>query len=61
MTPQIESLLNESAQLRAECQAKMLQHFYEVSRAMPPAQGKRYLAWVHQQTILSDSHSTMHH
>jgi len=61
VTPEIEKTLAEAAQLRAECQTKMLQHFYEVSRTMPPEQGKRYLAWVQEQTILSDSHSQMHH
>ena len=60
VTPQIQAALAESAQLRAECQKQMLQHFYEVSQTMPPEQGKRYLAWVHDQTILSDTHSQMH-
>ncbi len=59
VTPEIASVLREAAQLRAECQEKMLQHFYEVSRTMPPAQGKRYLEWVQEQTILSDSHRGM--
>src|SRR5437879_4247141 len=44
VTPEIEKTLVEAAQLRAQCQKKMLQHFYEVSRTMPPDQGKRYLA-----------------
>jgi len=61
VTPEIEKVLSEAAQLRAECQEKMLQHFYEVSQTMPPEQGKRYLAWVQAQTILPDSHSQMHH
>jgi hypothetical protein len=30
----------------------MLKHFQEVSRAMPPEQGRRYLAWVQEQTVL---------
>lgn len=38
--------------MRSECQAEMLKHFFEVSRAMPPEQGKRYLAWVQEQTCL---------
>src|SRR5260370_10802432 len=59
MTPEIEKTLAEAAQLRAECQKKMLEHFYAVSRTMPPEQGKRYLAWVQEKTILSDSHKTM--
>jgi hypothetical protein len=60
LTPEIEKTLAEAAQLRAECQKEMLRHFYEVSRAMPPDQGKRYLAWVQEQTIRADTHSQMH-
>ena len=59
MTPEIERTLAQAAALRAECQAKMLQHFYEVSRTMPAEQGRRYLQWVQQQTILTDAHSGM--
>lgn len=59
ITPEIESVLSQAAQLRAECQKQMLQHFYEVSRTMPPDQGKRYLAWVQARTVLSDTHSQM--
>ena len=61
ITPEIEKALAESALLRAECQKKMLEHFYAVSRTMPPEQGQRYLAWVQSKTVLSDSHSEMHH
>jgi hypothetical protein len=61
VNPEIEKTLAEAAQLRAQCQKEMLQHFYEVSRTMPPDQGKRYLAWMQEQTILADSHSQMHH
>ena len=61
MTPEIERALAESALLRAECQKIMLQHFYDVSRTMPPEQGKRYLAWVQSKTVLSDAHNEMHH
>jgi hypothetical protein len=61
VTPAIEQLLLDSARMRAQCQQKMLEHFYAVSRTMPPAQGQRYLAWVQSQTIVSDTHATMHH
>jgi hypothetical protein len=61
ITPEIEKSLNEAALLRANCQKQMLEHFYKVSQTMPPEQGKRYLAWVQEQTILCDSHSMMHH
>jgi hypothetical protein len=60
VTPQIEQLLNQAAQLRADCQKAMLQHFYEISRTMPPDQARRYLTWIQQQTVLADSHGSMH-
>ena len=53
VTPEIQSLLAERAKLRADCEAEMLQHFLQVSRTMPPEQGRRYLVWVEQQTSLS--------
>jgi len=61
--------LTELALLRAECQAQMLQHFVEVSQAMPPEQGRRYLAEMerltvgeHEQTeeTMSDHHGHVH-
>jgi len=59
VTPEIDKLLSDAAKLRAECHKQMLQHFYEVSRTMPPEQGRRYLAWVQERTILPDSHQDM--
>ena len=55
VTPEIEQTLEEANALRTECHKNMLRHFFEVSRAMPPAQGKRYLQWVQERTILSDA------
>ncbi len=52
VTPEIQALLAERAQMRAECEAEMLQHFIEVSRTMPPEQGRRYLAWVQRESSL---------
>jgi len=52
VTPEIETLLAERAKTRADCEAAMLRHFIEVSQAMPPKQGERYLAWVKEQTFL---------
>ena len=51
MTPEIEKKLAEIAQVRAQCQMDMLEHFYAVSRAMPPEQGRRYLDWIEDQTL----------
>jgi len=64
VTPAIEEKLAEVAQLRAECQKNMLAHFLAVSRAMPPEEGKRYLAWIVEQTLpgsQSDMHMDGHH
>ena len=64
ITPKLEALLTERAQMRVTCQTEMLKHFFEVSRTMPPAQGKRYLAWVRDNTCLRESamgHGTAGH
>lgn len=51
ITPEIERTLAEAAQIRAECQAGMLEHFSQVAQTMPPEQGRRYLQWVWQETL----------
>jgi hypothetical protein len=64
VTPEIEKLLSERAQMRATCQSEMLKHFFEVSRTMPPEQGKRYLAWARDNTCLRElamDHGTDNH
>jgi hypothetical protein len=43
--------LTELAILRSQCQAQMLNHFIEVSQAMPPAQGRRYVAEMERLTL----------
>lgn len=57
VTPEIQVKLNELAALRALCQAQMLEHFVTVSQAMPPEQGKRYLAEMKELTL--NSHEQM--
>jgi Spy/CpxP family protein refolding chaperone len=51
LTAEAEAKLNEIAALRAQCQAQMLQHFITVSQAMPPEQGRRYLAEMKRLTL----------
>ena len=51
MTSEAQQKLAEVAALRAKCQSNMLAHFYEVSRAMPPEQGRRYLAEMQRLTL----------
>jgi len=69
VTPVAEQKLAELGTLRAQCQAQMLQHFAEVSQAMPPEQGQRYLEKMQQLTLgsherveasMSDSASHSH-
>lgn len=46
-----EQQLSELGALRAQCQTEMLRHFVEVSQAMPPEQGRRYLAEMQRVTL----------
>lgn len=54
VTPAVQDKLIAVAGLRAECQTQMLRHFFEVSRSMPAAQGRRYLQVMTQKTCLPD-------
>jgi len=54
VTPEITKKLTEIGNIRQECQARMLKHFYAVSRAMPEEQGRRYLAEMQKLTSLSN-------
>jgi len=47
----VQQKLTELGELRAQCQAQMLQHFIAVSRAMPPEEGRRYLAEMERLTL----------
>jgi hypothetical protein len=51
INPATEQMLIELSELRARCQSQMLQHFIEVGRAMPPEQGRRYLAEMQRLTL----------
>ena len=58
VTPEIKETLAENAQLRAKCQATMLNHFYAVSQIMSSEQGRRYLAWMQSETLIPSPMST---
>jgi len=51
VTTEAEQKLVELGEFRAQCQAQMLRHFIAVSQAMPPEQGRRYLAEMEQITL----------
>jgi small-conductance mechanosensitive channel len=51
LTAEAQTKLNAVAELRAQCQTQMLQHFIAVSQAMPPAQGQRYLDEMKRLTL----------
>jgi hypothetical protein len=65
VTPEVQRILEERARMRAECEVEMMRHFLEVSRTMPPEQGRRYLDWVQAQTSLwgggMEQRHHMHH
>jgi hypothetical protein len=54
VTPEISKKLSEIGNIRQECQARMLKHFYAVSRAMPEEQGRRYLVEMQKLTSISN-------
>jgi Spy/CpxP family protein refolding chaperone len=56
ITAEARAEMDELAALRAQCQAQMLQHFITVSQAMPPEEGKRYLAEMKQLTLGTHEH-----
>ena len=58
---QIEQKLAEAGQLRLQCQSNMLHHFIAVSQAMPPEQGRRYLAWMEERTLIDTGGMMAHH
>ena len=51
LSHEAQTKLNEIATLRVQCQSNMLQHFVTVSQAMPPDQGRRYLAEMKKLTL----------
>ena len=51
VTPEIKQAIAEAAEIRAECETAMLDHFYKVAQTMPAEQGRRYLEWVQQDTL----------
>lgn len=44
MTPELDAAMKRSNGIVAECQRRMLGHFYAVAKEMPRAAGERYLA-----------------
>ena len=51
LTAEAQTKLNELAELRAQCQSQMLQHFITVSQTMPPKEGQRYLDEMKRVTL----------
>ncbi len=51
VTAEAQKKLTELGELRAQCQAQMLQHFIAVSQAMPPEEGQRYFAEMKKITL----------
>lgn len=60
VSAELQRELAEAEALRLESQKQMLNHFYEVSQAMPPEQGRRYLSEM-CQTMLFEPSLADHH
>jgi hypothetical protein len=51
LTPEMERLLRESADIQIECRREMLSHIYSVAAVMPPEQGARYIKLLKLQVL----------
>jgi len=51
LTPEMEALLRESAEIQVECRREMLAHIYAVAVVMSPEQAGRYLALMRLQVL----------
>lgn len=57
----VEQKLRQAGDLRVQCQQNMFNHFLEVSRQMPPEQGRRYLQWVQRRTLMPEHDMAQRH
>jgi hypothetical protein len=51
VSPIARQKLSELAACRAQCQSRMLQYFVDVSRNLPPVEGRRYLVEMQHLTL----------
>lgn len=51
ITPEMERLLHESAEVQVACRKEMLKHIYAVAAVMSPEQGARYLGLLKMQVL----------
>ena len=59
LTPEVEAALQKDDAVQLQCREAMLGHFYEVSRAMPPEEGKRYLEMMQTQVVDTEKAAMM--
>ncbi|HEY0255840.1 MAG TPA: hypothetical protein VGC39_00240 [Candidatus Methylacidiphilales bacterium] len=59
MTPEVEAALQKDQAVQQDCREAMLAHFYTVSRAMPPEEGKRYLEMMQAHVVDTEKASMM--
>ena len=50
-TPEMDTLLRESADIQVECRREILAHIYAVAAVMSPEQATRYLALMKMQVL----------
>jgi len=61
MTPEVEAALTKDNAVQQQCREDMLRHFYEVSQAMPPAEGRRYLQIMQAQVVDTSNAKVLQH
>jgi hypothetical protein len=51
MSPEVKAALQKDADVQQQCRMDMLNHVYDISKVMPPAEGKRYLQMMQAQVV----------
>jgi len=51
MSPEVKAALQKDTKVQQQCREDMLNHFYDISKVMPPAEGKRYLQMMQAQVV----------
>ncbi len=51
MSPEVKAALQKDSEIQQQCREDMLNHIYEISKVMPPAEGQRYLQMMQAQVV----------
>ena len=51
MSPEVKAALQKDSEIQQQCREDMLNHIYEISKVMSPAEGQRYLQMMQAQVV----------